>query len=276
MSSITKKLLNIGNDQAHLKEKSYKTAEKLNVRILTHQKYTQPVVEFYDWVLDQIEWDGSEVVFDVGCGSGLYSDKATERSAQYYACDLSHGMLMDGAAKNHQCVNLDAMMLPLPDNSADVILANHMIYHIPDQERGVAEFRRVLKPSGKMTAVTNSNTTMKELKDLRTQAIQQVVSDFPELDESIGISFVLETGEDLLKTAFDTVDLRILDSWLVFPEPQPIIDYIGSSRDWWERIFGDQASWDDFEQAMRNILEDHFSSNDEYRVSKKTGVFICS
>lgn len=275
MGSITNQLKNIGNDQEHLKEKSYKTAEKLNVRILTHQKYTQPQVEFYDWVLDQLDWNGNETVFDIGCGSGLYADKASARAAHYYAGDLSHGMLLDGVAKNHECVNLDAMTLPLPDNSADVVLANHMIYHIPNQARGVAEFRRILKPTGKMTAVTNSNETMKELRDLRTEAIRHVVSDFPELDESISLSFVLETGDKVLKTAFDNVELRILDSGLVFPEPQPIIDYIGSSRDWWERIFGKFATWDQFEQSMRDILEDHFAKHDEFRVSKKTGVFVC-
>ena len=136
--SVTDKLLKVGNDQKHLKEKSYKTAEKLNIRIETHQKYTQPKVEFYDWVLDQIEWGGDETVFDIGCGSGLYASHVSKRCDRYFACDLSHGMLQDGAGKSHKCVNLDAMGIPLADSSADVVLANHMIYHIPNQEKGVA------------------------------------------------------------------------------------------------------------------------------------------
>lgn len=275
MGKSQEKITEVGNDQAHLKEKSYKTAEKLNVRILTHQKYTEPEVNFYDWVLDQIEWTGAETVFDIGCGSGLYSEKASARSGEYYACDLSHGMLMDGAAENYQCVNLDAMTLPLPDDSADVILANHMIYHIPDRKRGVSEFRRVLKPTGKMTAVTNSRESMQELKSLRIEAMQRAVPGFSLTDENVGSNFDLESGDVVLKTAFDHVDLHILESWLVFPEPQPVIDYINSSRDWWEVVFFGIAKYEQFEHALHEILNEHFSTKNEYRVSKKTGVFVC-
>ena len=130
----------------------------------------------------------------------------------------------------------------MPDNAADVILANHMIYHIPDQQKALSEFRRVLKPGGKMIAATNSAGTMQELKTLRTAAARRIIPDFPELDESVALSFVMETGDQILKQAFERVELNILDSWLVFREPQPVIDYIGSSRDWWEEILGEAIS----------------------------------
>ena len=277
MGKFDEKRIIVGNDQAHLKEKSYKTAEKLNVRILTHQKYTEPKIDFYNWVLGQLEWDGTETVVDVGCGSGLYADKAAKLSTHYYACDLSHGMLLDGAANGHQCVNLDAMTLPLPDDSADVILANHMIYHIPDQKKGVAEFRRVLKPSGKMTAVTNADSSMNELKKLRTAAMRRIQPDAVSIERNmVSTNFKLETGDQVLKTAFATVEKRVLESWLVFPDPQPVIDYIASSRDWWEQVFGDQMSWDQYEAALNEILVEHFESNATFRVNKRSGVFICS
>lgn len=273
--SVTDKLMKVGNDQKHLKEKSYKTAEKLNIRIETHQKYTQPKVEFYDWILDQIEWSGDETVFDIGCGSGLYASHVSKRCDQYFACDLSLGMLQDGAGKSHRCVNLDAMEIPLADNSADIVLANHMIYHIPNQEKGVAEFRRILKEGGRMIAATNSNESMQELKDIRSKAMNAIFPDFPELDESMASTFNLEEGDELLKTAFEHVELRVLESWLVFPEPQPVIDYVGSSRDWWEEVFRGTISWQDYEDSLRMTLDQHFAENDEFRVSKKTGAFVC-
>ncbi len=273
--SVIDKLYKTGNDQKHLKEKSYKTAEKLNVRIATHQKYTQPKIEFYDWVLGQIDWSGNETVFDIGCGSGEYAPHVSKRCDQYFACDLSLGMLQDGAGKSHKCVNLDAMGIPLADNSADVVLANHMIYHIPDQAKGVAEFRRVLKDGGRMIAATNSDGSMQELKDIRSKAMNSIFPDFPKIDESVTSLFKLEGGEEVLKTAFDNVELRVLESWLVFPDPQPVIDYVGSTRDWWEEVFSGTISWQDYENSLRMILDQHFAEHSEFRVSKKTGAFVC-
>ena len=105
--------------------------------------------------------------------------------------------------------------------------------------------------------------------------MKRAVSGFPAPDENVGANFDLESGDVVLKTAFEHVDLQILESWLVFPEPQPIVDYINSSQDWWERVYGDSIKYEQFEQALHDILNEHFASNDEFRVSKKTGVFIC-
>ncbi|MFT5195143.1 MAG: ubiquinone/menaquinone biosynthesis C-methylase UbiE [Cellvibrionaceae bacterium] len=273
--SLKQEMFKIGTDQKHLKQESYKTAEKLNVRILTHQKYTQPKVEFYDWVLNQIEWAGDEVVFDIGCGSGKYAEKVSNLAGRYVACDLSHGMLKDGAGASHDCLNLNAMTIPLQDNSVDVILANHMIYHLPDQVQGVAEFRRVLKPGGKLIAATNSSQTMLEMRDLRITAVKSMGLDPTTEFAGFSAPFDIESGADVLRTGFDTVESRILQNWLIFPEAQPVIDYIESSRDWYEKLFPDGFTWDDYEAALRRLLNEHFAFHQEFRVSKKTGAFVC-
>ncbi|MFK7805476.1 MAG: class I SAM-dependent methyltransferase [Anaerolineae bacterium] len=274
--SLKADLLKVGTDQKHLKESSYKTADKLDVRILTHQKYTQPQVDFYPWIVNQIDWVGDEVVFDIGCGSGKYADIVSNLSAHYFACDLSHGMLMDGPAKEHSCINLDAMTLPIKDNAADVIFANHMIYHIPDQEKAMAEFRRVLKPNGKFIAATNSSNTMLELKALRSNALKALGAKFESDNFGISDGFDLESGADLLATSFEQVETRTLENWLVIPEAQPVIDYIESGRDWYESFLPDGLVWGDYEAALRQLLNEHFASNVEFRVSKKTGAFVCS
>jgi ubiquinone/menaquinone biosynthesis C-methylase UbiE len=42
----------------------------------------------------------------------------------------------------------DAQALPFRDASFDAVIANHMLYHVPDISRSLGEVRRVLKPSG--------------------------------------------------------------------------------------------------------------------------------
>ena len=42
----------------------------------------------------------------------------------------------------------DAQELPFEDGTFDVVVANHMLYHVPDPGLAAAEFARVLTPSG--------------------------------------------------------------------------------------------------------------------------------
>lgn len=45
-------------------------------------------------------------------------------------------------------VKADICNLPFDDNDFDVILCNHVLEHIPDQEKALSELFRVLKPGG--------------------------------------------------------------------------------------------------------------------------------
>lgn len=43
---------------------------------------------------------------------------------------------------------MDATDIPFPDASFDVLIAHHMLEHIPDDAKALAEFARVLRPGG--------------------------------------------------------------------------------------------------------------------------------
>jgi SAM-dependent methyltransferase len=63
--------------------------------------------------------------------------------------DLSPGMGPAAVA--------DAQRLPLPDASAEAVLAMHMLHHVPDIDRAVAEMARVLRPGGVALAASNGD-----------------------------------------------------------------------------------------------------------------------
>ncbi len=149
-------------DRKFLSTQMYSTDEALAVRLCTHKCYTQPQLDFITWVVERISWRGDETVLDVGCGDGAYVEPVCARlteDGRLLSADISLGMLYDVNAKTFagqpRLFNADAMTIPLPDACCDVVLANHMLYHVPLIERALAEIRRVLRPGGRLPCNTH-------------------------------------------------------------------------------------------------------------------------
>ena len=60
----------------------------------------------------------------------------------------------------------DATALPLPDGVADLTLAMHMLYHVPDPSQAVRELRRVTRPGGRVVIGLNGPDHLRELREL--------------------------------------------------------------------------------------------------------------
>jgi len=97
------------------------------------------------------------VALDIGCGTGYMSIELARMGCSVLAADLTTATMRVLAAKVAKlglasrvtpaiCSALD---LPLADGSVDIVVANAVIEHLPDDRRFVAEVARVLKPGGK-------------------------------------------------------------------------------------------------------------------------------
>ena len=49
---------------------------------------------------------------------------------------------------------IDVQKIPYADETFDVVIANMMLYHVPDLSKGLSEIRRVLKKGGKFYCAT--------------------------------------------------------------------------------------------------------------------------
>jgi ubiquinone/menaquinone biosynthesis C-methylase UbiE len=255
------------SDDADYVKEQYATDNNLATRIRTHELYTEPKLDFIDWVLGQISWRGDELVVDVGCGAGAYVAAVQARAHRYIAGDLSYGMLQTVTAPVR--VNLDAQRLPLAGGRVDVLLANHMLYHVPDKEQALAEFARVLRPGGVLLAATNSAHNMRELPAL-AQQIARLARDMTPLHYPL--DFTLENGAALLQRHFSHVEREGVASALVFREAQPLIDYIATSPQYMGGFEeGDELPW----QILRELVEAEIAAQGAFRVHKLTGVFRC-
>ncbi len=264
-------------DDPEFVQEQYKSQDNLSVRIRTHQLYSEQQINFPAWALDQIPWRGNERVLDVGCGAGVYVAEAMSRCRHYIAGDLSLGMLAELSEPIPDRLNLNAEALPFGANSFDVILANHMIYHVPDKKRACAEFRRALRLNGILLAATNSAHSMREFSELASQAFVQLTGKrSPDPMSYNRLPFTLEDGAQILGSAFAQVRRIDKTNAFVFPTPQPVIDYLGSAKERWESLLANAGiSWEQVETALTSLLSDHIAVHGEFRVNTLTGVFVC-
>ena len=115
----------------------------------------------------------------------------------------------------------DASALPLRDGAADLTLAMHMLYHVPDPVRAVGELRRVTRPGGRVVVGLNGADHMKELREIIATAREV------DLAALFG-RITLDDGEALLRTVFTSVTRHDLPAELHVPGPEPVADYVRS------------------------------------------------
>lgn len=97
-------------------------------------------------------------ILDICCGTGdmtLALLRHRPQSARpLLAADFSHAMLARGTEKlkgrNAVAVEADALHLPLPDNSLDLITSAFGVRNLANYEAGLREFHRVLRPGGEL------------------------------------------------------------------------------------------------------------------------------
>lgn len=138
---------------------------------------------------------------------------------------ISEGMLEDakhnlGDYSNKFNLNqADAQYIPYEDHSFDVVIADHIFYHISDKQKAFLEIKRVLKPDGYLYVSTIGKNHLVELRELLKEFKSNLVisqSDFSE-------DFVLENGESQISHCFNSIELLRYEDSLIVSEIEPII-----------------------------------------------------
>jgi SAM-dependent methyltransferase len=101
---------------------------------------------------------------EVGCGRGELAKRiAQEVGAEVVAVDQSERMVELARDRGVDARLGDVQRLAFDDGSFDCAVAAWMLYHVPDLDRGLAELARVLRPGGRLVAVTNGRDNLPEL-----------------------------------------------------------------------------------------------------------------
>lgn len=91
-------------------------------------------------------------VLDAACGTGRHTGRLVRHGHEVIGVDQSPEMLAQAAAKVPQAQFRvgDVTQLPIPDASVDLVLCALALSHLADVGEAIAEFRRVLRPKGRV------------------------------------------------------------------------------------------------------------------------------
>ncbi|MBE2267743.1 MAG: class I SAM-dependent methyltransferase [Anaerolinea sp.] len=261
-------------------DQQYATDVFLKVRQEIHEHYSFPKVDFPAWVSARINWRGDEKVLDVGSGSGSYYDTLTAISPRitYYGLDRSEGMLTTHNATSRLIVG-DAQHLPYANGMFDVVMANHMLFHVPDIDLALREIKRVLKPGGVIVTATNSVQTMREFLALFNRGLLLLSTPGNIHRRPIqpdAVRFSLESGTRQLARHFFAVVRHDLPGELVFPTVEPVMAYFESLRSIREPQLPRGVFWEDLMLIVREQISRAISHAGELHVEKLSGVLIAT
>lgn len=165
-------------------------------------------------------------VLEVGGGPGEAAERIAATGAHVEAVDTSERMVELTRARGISARVGDVQELPFEDSTFDAALAAWMLYHVPDVERALGELARVLRPGGRLVAVTNGVEHLRELREL-------LGGDFPTR------SFSDENAPELLGRHFVHVEERYVGGWINFPDRAAVQSYVDATRTLWERALPD-------------------------------------
>jgi ubiquinone/menaquinone biosynthesis C-methylase UbiE len=240
-------------------------------------------------VFDQLEGHDGCRVLDLGCGTGLLWQVNAPRvpaSWTVVLTDSSEGMLaetrrpVDGLACRVEFRAMDAQEVTFPDGAFDIVVANHMLYHVPNRERAIAEARRVLREGGAFHATTASLESLAELKQLlreyrtlantaRDATPEQAPRKRP---DPVIAAFSLENSAAQLRAQFASVETRIYTDELRITDPDAIVDYFLSLNDIRD---GERVLADDEKEGFRDFVAATMARDGELRATARSGMFIC-
>ena len=154
-------------------------------------------------------------------------------------------------------IKLDDQALPFDAGTFDAVVANHMLYHVPDLDAALSEFARVLRPGGRLFAAANGRDHFREVRDI-------LGTHWRYIDV-----FGLETGPHRIAKYFDDVAVERYDDAIESPEADPVVAYVLSMTTFWSLN-------DDRVADLRRQIDAEIARSGVFHISKDPGVITAT
>ena len=266
----TVRLLDLLSEDEEIVEQ-YHNATNLRVRIQLHHLYSTNPVEWFSWLRGQIDFSRINRLLELGCGNGdLWVGNTIDlRNREFFLSDLSEGMLEDAKLRlndDFSFMQIDAQNIPFKRDFFDAVIANHLLFYLPELDQGLEEIIRVLKPHGILYASTYSTNHMKEITELAQEFDPRITLSQTSLPSIFG----KENGEEILSHYFQNVERRDYADTLVIDQAKPIVDYIVSCHGNQNEILSGRI--EEFYSFIKKKIDDQGSIT----VTKEACLFIAT
>ena len=234
-------------------------------------QYQTPFFDIAGWVLSLSGLSPGLRVLDAGCGNGEYLHALAGHPVQAAGCDLSMGMLR--SAGHRALLNADIAASPFRDGTFDVVLAVHMLYHVPDRHAAVRELRRVLVPGGVCIAVTNGGRHLRSLRSLVERSARTAAPGWQMRPATQ--AFAAENAAAQLGAAFESVTCvrPAGEAPVVIRDATVAAEYVAS----WATFYQDQITrpWPEVVQDVRQAVQAVIDDEGAFVVSGDLAAFVC-
>lgn len=259
-------------DPEYLRDFQYGNALRLQTRGSIHDRFSTNAYGWQRWLFDLIlERASAETVdvIDLGAGTcALWTQNSARmpRGWKLRITDFSEGMVeaasaaLGGSGIEAECSIVDVKAVPFADASFDLVLANHMLYHVPDRSRALGEIRRILRPNGVVIASANGPRHMREIDEMIAALVPG-----SDRDDTVAV-FGLESGLAQLEAFFSDVEVRRYDDELRVTDAQAAVDYAAS--------LASRAPTDDEIRSMLRHVNEEIARNESFQVQKEAGAFV--
>ena len=274
-------LLNIMSDEQKIIEQ-YQTSSNLEKRINIHS-FSTGSQNWFDWVYERLQIQSGQRILELGCGNGMLwahnADKLPE-NLEITLTDRSEAMLakaqktLEPFDELFKLKNIsikyqtaDANKLLLPAKTYDLIVANHMLYHVTNLDACLRAVSKALTPGGFFCCSTIGDAHMRELHELIAEFDSDIVIEIPQ--NKLTTSFRLENGMDPLKKYFKSVTREIQDNDLLVDDADAIYNYVYS--------YPGNAPYvlDHRGDEFRQMLQEKINKEGAIYIHKSTGMFMC-
>lgn len=273
--------MQLGTDQNYLLNEQYKDASNLEARMALHRQFSEQPISWQEWVFDQLGLSGESDILEVGCGPAkLWLENKERIPADWHITllDFSAGMIAEARQNLQDLPNQiefkvgDVQALPFADGCFDLVVANHMLYHVPDLNKALSEISRVLKLGGRLIAATNGSNHMRELDEL-----SQRIAELDTLKLSAQSLFRLEDGQAILEQFFKKVELRRKANNLRVTKVEPLVAYVLSETRVAKKLeqFQTEAAWNAAIDEFRQQVADEMAARGgAIVITRDTGLFV--